>query len=71
MTAATLAARNDMTNQNAAVVDQLTRLGMKFNTVDKPSFQQKLSAAKYYDRWKAEFGTPAWTALEKYANKLG
>jgi TRAP-type transport system periplasmic protein len=70
MTAATLAARNDMTNQNRAVVDQLTRLGMKFNTVDKPSFKQKLSEAKYYDRWKTEFGAPAWTALEKYANKL-
>jgi tripartite ATP-independent transporter DctP family solute receptor len=70
MSAATLAARNDMTNMNTSVADQLTRLGMKFNTVDKQSFKQKLSAAKYYDRWKAEFGTPAWTALEKYANKL-
>jgi hypothetical protein len=38
--------------------------------VDKQSFKQKLSDAKYYDRWKTEFGTPAWTALEKYANKL-
>ena len=34
-------------------------------------FQKKLTEAKYYERWKAEFGTPAWTALEKYANKLG
>jgi len=68
---ATLAARNDMTNLNSAVQDQLTRLGMKFNPVDKPSFKQKLTDAKYYDRWKTEFGAPAWTALEKYANKLG
>jgi tripartite ATP-independent transporter DctP family solute receptor len=71
MGAATLAARNDMTNLNSAVQDQLTRLGMKFNPVDKQSFKQKLSDAKYYDRWKVEFGAPAWTALEKYANKLG
>lgn len=71
MGAATLAARNDMKNLNTAVQDQLTRLGMKINTVDKPSFKQKLIDAKYYDRWKTEFGTPAWTALEKYANKLG
>jgi tripartite ATP-independent transporter DctP family solute receptor len=70
MGASTLAARNDMINLNAAVTDQLTRRGMKFNTVDKQSFKQKLSDAKYYDRWKTEFGTPAWTALEKYANKL-
>jgi tripartite ATP-independent transporter DctP family solute receptor len=69
--ASTLAARNDMTGLNAAVADQLTRRGMKFNTVDKPSFQKKLGDAKYYERWKAEFGTPAWTVLEKYANKLG
>jgi TRAP-type transport system periplasmic protein len=70
MSAATLAARNDMTNLNSAVTDQLTRRGMKINTVDKQSFKQKLSDAKYYDRWKTEFGAPAWTALEKYANKL-
>jgi tripartite ATP-independent transporter DctP family solute receptor len=69
--AATTAARNDMTALNAAVSDQLTRRGMKINTVDKPSFQKKLTEAKYYDRWKTEFGAPAWTALEKYANKLG
>jgi TRAP-type C4-dicarboxylate transport system substrate-binding protein len=71
MSAATVASRNDMTNLNSAVTDQLTRRGMKFNAVDKPSFKQKLSEAKYYDRWKTEFGAPAWTALEKYANKLG
>jgi tripartite ATP-independent transporter DctP family solute receptor len=69
--ASTLAARNDMTNLNSAVADQLTRRGMKFNPVDKQSFRQKLTDAKYYDRWKTEFGAPAWNALEKYANKLG
>ena len=69
--ASTLAARTDMTALNAAVADQLTRRGMKINPVDKPSFRKKLTDAKYYERWKAEFGTPAWTALEKYANRLG
>jgi tripartite ATP-independent transporter DctP family solute receptor len=69
--AATLAARSDMIGLNSAVTDQLMRRGMKFNTVDKASFQKKLTDAKYYERWKAEFGTPAWTALEKYTNKLG
>ena len=69
--AATVAARNDVSTLNIAVADQLKRRGMTFNPVDKPSFKQKLTDAKYYDRWKAEFGTPAWTALEKYANKLG
>jgi tripartite ATP-independent transporter DctP family solute receptor len=68
---ATVAARSDMIGLNSAVTDQLTRRGMKFNTVDKASFQKKLTDAKYYERWKAEFGAPAWTALEKYTNKLG
>jgi tripartite ATP-independent transporter DctP family solute receptor len=68
---ATLAARNDTALLNVAVRDQLTRRGMVFNDVDKQSFKQKLTDAKYYDRWKTEFGPVAWTALEKYANKLG
>ena len=70
MSAATLAARNDNVALNRSVRDKLTRRGMKFNDVDKNSFKQKLVDAKYYDRWKAEFGPKAWAALEKYANKL-
>jgi len=70
MAAATLAARNDNVNLNKSVRDKLARRGMKFNDVDKNSFKQKLVDAKYYERWKAEFGPKAWAALEKYANKL-
>lgn len=70
MGAATLAARNDNVILNRSVRDKLTRRGMIFNDVDKASFKKKLSEAKYYERWKAEFGDKAWAALEKYANKL-
>lgn len=70
MSRATLAARNDNVNLNRSVRDKLTRRGMVFNDVDKGSFKRKLSEAKYYERWKAEFGPKAWDALEKYANKL-
>lgn len=70
MGAAALAARNDNVNLNRSVRDKLLRRGMIFNDVDKNSFKQKLVAAKYYERWKAEFGPVAWAALEKYANKL-
>jgi TRAP-type transport system periplasmic protein len=70
MSAATLAARNDNVSLNRSVRDKLVRRGMKFNDVDKNSFKQKLVDAKYYERWKAEFGPKAWAALEKYANKL-
>ena len=71
MDRATLLARNDNVNLNRAVRDKLTRRGMIFNDVDKASFKKKLIDAKYYERWKAEFGPTAWAALEKYANKLG
>ncbi|HEY4440307.1 MAG TPA: TRAP transporter substrate-binding protein [Candidatus Elarobacter sp.] len=70
MAAATLKARNDNVILNKSVRDKLQRLGMKFNDVDKASFKKKLQDAKYYERWKAEFGPTAWNALEKYANKL-
>ncbi len=71
MGAAAIAARNDNVNLNKSVRDKLVRRGMLFNDVDKNSFKQKLIAANYYQRWKAEFGPAAWAALEKYANKLG
>jgi tripartite ATP-independent transporter DctP family solute receptor len=71
MDRATLLARNDDVNLNRAVRDKLIRRGMVFNDVDKDSFKKKLIDAKYYERWKAEFGPKAWAALEKYANKLG
>ena len=71
MSRATLAARNDVFLLNGAAKDKLTRRGMVFNAFDKDSGKKKLADAKYYDRWKAEFGPTAWAALEKYANKLG
>jgi tripartite ATP-independent transporter DctP family solute receptor len=70
MAKSTLEARNDNVIQNRSVRDKLTRLGMKFNDVDKNSFKQKLIEAKYYERWRDKFGPKAWAALEKYANKL-
>lgn len=70
MSTATLAARNDNVLLNKSVRDKLTRRGMQFNDVDKNSFKQKLVEAKYYERWKTEFGPKAWVALEKYTPKL-
>jgi tripartite ATP-independent transporter DctP family solute receptor len=70
MSTATLAARADNVLLNKSVRDKLVRRGMIFNDVDKNSFKQKLVEAKYYDRWKTEFGSKAWVALEKYTPKL-
>jgi tripartite ATP-independent transporter DctP family solute receptor len=63
-------ARNDIKILNLSVADKLRRRGMTFNDVDVASFRTKLISANYYQRWKKEFGDKAWTALEKYANKL-
>jgi TRAP-type C4-dicarboxylate transport system substrate-binding protein len=70
MNKAVILARNDNVMLNRSVRDKLTRRGMIFNDVDKDSFRKKLSDAKYYDRWKAEFGSKAWAALERYSNRL-
>lgn len=70
MGTATLAARNDNVNLNRSVRDQLVRRGMVIQEADKESFKKKLVEAKYYERWKAEFGPKAWSALEKYGAKL-
>jgi tripartite ATP-independent transporter DctP family solute receptor len=72
MDRATIAARRDTLLLSQSVADKLKRRGMQINTdVDTASFRKKLVDAKYYERWKAEFGPKAWAALERYANKLG
>jgi tripartite ATP-independent transporter DctP family solute receptor len=71
MNAAAVLARGDNARLNVSVQDKLSRRGMKFNPVEVAGFRAKLVDAKYYDRWKTEFGPKAWAALERYANKLG
>jgi TRAP-type transport system periplasmic protein len=70
MNKAVILARNDNVILNRSVRDKLLRRGMVFNDVDKDSFRKKLADAKYYERWKAEFGSKAWAALERYSNRL-
>ncbi|MBV8355978.1 MAG: TRAP transporter substrate-binding protein [Candidatus Eremiobacteraeota bacterium] len=71
MNAAAVQARDDNQNLSLSLRDKLNRRGMIFNEVDVAGFKAKLVAAKYYERWKSEFGAKAWSALEKYASKLG
>jgi len=71
MDRATIAARRDTAILTKSVADKLKRRGMQINDdVDTASFRKKLSDAKYYERWKAQFGAKAWSALERYANRL-
>ncbi|MBC5809524.1 MAG: TRAP transporter substrate-binding protein [Candidatus Eremiobacteraeota bacterium] len=71
MNSAAVLARNMSSVLNLSIADKLRRRGMTFNEVDVASFKAKLVSNGYYERWKKEFGDKAWTALEKYANKLG
>ncbi len=68
--AAALRARSQTDALTKATREQLTRRGMQFNDVDVASFEAKLKQSGYYQRWKGEFGSKAWGALERYANKL-
>ena len=68
--AAAVVERRDLVLLQSSIQDKLHRQGLAFNPVDVATFKRKLAANGYYGRWKAEFGAPAWTALEQYAGKL-
>ena len=60
--------RHDVALLSASVTDKLGRRGMTVGHPDVAPFHARL--ATFYQRWHAEFGNTAWTALEKYAGKL-
>lgn len=61
--------RRDNNNFNLALAEKLGRQGMAINTADTSTFKAKLP--DFYARWKNEFGTAAWSIMEKYTGKLG
>jgi TRAP-type transport system periplasmic protein len=61
--------RRDNNNFNLALAEKLGRQGMAINTADTSSFKAKLP--DFYARWKNEFGSTAWSIMEKYTGKLG
>jgi tripartite ATP-independent transporter DctP family solute receptor len=60
--------RRDIFLREQVLVDKLKRHGMAVNVTDTAPFKAKLSP--YYQRWKQEFGTAAWSLLERYSGKL-
>jgi tripartite ATP-independent transporter DctP family solute receptor len=54
---------------NRQLEPKLTERGMIFNTVDTAPFRRKLAGA-FYQRWKNQFGTAAWSLLEEQVGKL-
>ena len=45
-------------------------LGMQFNDVNGATFRARLKSSGFYARWRTEWGTTAWNALEKYSGPL-
>ena len=62
--------RRDTALLNASLEDKLKRRGMDVVTADTGTFRAKLRESKFYERWKAEFGTAAWDLLEAKTGKL-
>jgi tripartite ATP-independent transporter DctP family solute receptor len=61
--------RRRMNTLNQATAKSLSKYGMQLNPVDSVSFRQPL--APLYARWKAHFGSTAWTLLEAQVGKIG
>ena len=62
--------RRDNEILNQTIQNKLQSQGLIFNAPSQASFKAKLAAGQYYARWRDEFGSKAWDALEKYAGKL-
>ncbi len=56
--------------RNASLADQLARRGMTVSQADTRSFRARLETSGFYSRWKATFGTAAWSLLEAHTGKL-
>jgi TRAP-type transport system periplasmic protein len=57
-------------NLNRELEAKLASRGMTFNVADVSTFRKKLGGG-FYQRWKSEFGSTAWTLLERDVGKLG
>lgn len=62
--------RADVKKMNDSLQAELTKKGMKFNTVDTAKFQAALRKAGFYSEWHKKFGNEAWALLEKYTGRL-
>ncbi len=62
--------REDVTDLNATLQQDLATKGLVFNKPDQAPFREKLRAAGFYTEWKAKYGDEAWAILEKSAGKL-
>ena len=69
--AAALDQRADVQKMTASAQADLEKFGLKFNTVDKAPFREKLSRNGFYKEWQAKLGQDAWATLEASVGKMG
>jgi tripartite ATP-independent transporter DctP family solute receptor len=69
--AETATARPANENLNNSLEATLTQQGLTFTRPDVAAFQTALAKSGIYKTWQAKFGTPLWSALEKYTGPLG
>ena len=62
--------RRDQELLSIASADKLQRQGMVRSVPSLASFRAKLGSSGFYTRWKAEFGSRAWSLLEETSGKL-
>jgi tripartite ATP-independent transporter DctP family solute receptor len=60
--------RRDFARLTASLTGRLRQLGMQEYQCDVPSLKARLGP--YYAKWKNEFGSAAWSRLEKYSGRL-
>jgi TRAP-type transport system periplasmic protein len=68
--AAAVLDRSDVARLDETLRGNLEGRGLVFNQVDVVSFRTSLNAAGLYAKWRAQFGSEAWAALEKTVGKL-
>jgi tripartite ATP-independent transporter DctP family solute receptor len=67
---AAIGQRADVVAFNQGFIGSAGANGMTIIKPDTQAFREKLAASGFYQKWKDRFGADAWTALDKYANKL-
>jgi TRAP-type transport system periplasmic protein len=63
--------RDDVAKLNDSIAGKLKEAGMTIVEPDREALRGALNKTSFYGDWKAKFGPEAWSALEKYAGKLG
>jgi TRAP-type C4-dicarboxylate transport system substrate-binding protein len=62
--------RAENEREDSTMRSKLTTQGLQIIDVDRKAFRDKLVKAGFYKQMSEQFGSTAWSLLEKYAGKL-